>query len=205
MRDTYLSVDLDYWNKAAFEPALLDAVFDTGLPAVVALDHHDLLPHVASFPALTQLVNVDYHSDLMSSPEPLHIGNWVNHVPWRGGADYLWALPRLNDYHLKWGCCHVGENPFLDTVRLTGWRSADRREGYDLDELLPRVAAAGICVSPNYLDDGSHASAALRRLLLRMRDAGLSLIPSAKAANNARFLARLAVLGEPPPPLAARA
>ncbi len=194
-RDTYLSIDLDYWNKAPFDPALLDAVFALGVKPRVTLDHHDLLPHADAHAELTRLVNIDYHSDLLSAPEPLHIGNWVNYVSWRARAEYLWVLPRLNDYHLRWGYCHVGENPFTDTPRLTGWLAADKREGYDLDELLPRVAAVGVCISPNYLDEGSDADAALRRLWAHLESSGTPLVWSANPANNARLRARLERLG----------
>ena len=194
-RDTYLSIDLDYWNKAPFEPALLDAVFARGERPRVTLDHHDLLAHADAYPELTHLVNVDYHSDLLSAHEPLHIGNWVNYVSWRAHGHYRWILPRMNDYHLKWGYCHVGENPFTDTTRLTGWLGAEKREGYELDELLPRVAAVGVCVSPNYLDEGADADAALRRLLEHMRRTRTPLIRSAREANNARFRERLARTG----------
>lgn len=193
-RDTYLSLDLDYWNKADFDPALIDAVFASGLPRVVTLDHHDILPHVNSFGGLTRLVNIDYHSDFIGFDEPLHIGNWVNHVAWRAGAHYEWSLPRLVDYHVRLGHHHTGANPFTEPARLTSWRSADKREGFDAD-LLDRVAAVGVCVSPDYLDDGSAATAALTRLLDRVQDTDTPLVPSAKPANVTKFLTRLASHG----------
>lgn len=198
-RDTYLSIDLDYWNKAPFEPALLDAVFARGERPHVTLDHHDLLPHADAHPELSHLVNIDYHSDLLSTHEPPHIGNWVNYVSWREHGHYLWILPRMNDYHLRWGYCHVGENPFMDTRRLTGWLSADKREGYEPD-LLERVAAVGICISPNYLDNGSAAEAAIRHLLGHMTRSGTPLVTSRNPENNRRFEERLHALGIPHPP-----
>ena len=142
-RDTFLSVDLDYWNKAAFDPWLLDAIFAAGLPIVVTTDHHDILPQVNAFPGLTRLENVDYHSDFIGGDEPLHIGNWVNHVAWRAAAHYEWVVPRMVDYHLRLGHHHTGANPFTDPQGLTGWRSAGKREGYGRDS-LDRVAACGI-------------------------------------------------------------
>ena len=190
-RDTYLSIDLDYWNKADFDPALLDHAFDSGLPLHITLDHHDLLPHADRFPHLTRLVNIDYHSDLMSAHEPLHIGNWVNYVSWRAHADYLWIVPRLNDYHLKWGYCHVGENPFLDTRRLTGWKAADKAEGYDLLNLTTTAAAIGICISPNYLDHGTASTAALRHLIHRTKESLSPVLLSRNEENNVKFHRRL--------------
>jgi len=188
-RDTYLSVDLDYWNKASFDPWLLDTLFASGLPLVVTLDHHDLLPHANARTGLTRLENIDYHSDFIGDDEPLHIGNWVNHVAWRNNAAYEWVVPRMVDYHLRLGHHHTGENPFTDPGRLTGWKSATRREGYDRT-VLDRVAAAGICVSPDYLDRGTDAEAALTTLLGHLRRTGLALVPSRKPENNAAFAAR---------------
>lgn len=192
-RDTYLSVDLDYWNKASFDPWLLDALFASGLPLVVTLDHHDILPHVNAQPGLTRLENIDYHSDFIGTDEPLHIGNWVNHVVWRAGAEYEWIVPRMVDYHLRLGHHHTGANPFTDPQRLTGWRVAGKREGYDKD-ILDTVAAAGICVSPDYLDHGADATAALRCLLGHVERTGIHILMSAKPANREKFLARIEAL-----------
>lgn len=192
--DTYLSIDLDFWNKAAFEPTLLDAVFAGELPRIVTLDHHDLLPHVNGFPGLTRLENIDYHSDFIGVAEPLHIGNWVNHVAWREHAEYEWVVPRMVDYHLRLGHHHTGENPFTEPRRLTGWRAAGKREGYTAD-VLDRVAAVGICVSPDYLDAGTDATAALTCLLEHLRRTATPLVMSAKPANNEKFHTRLESLG----------
>lgn len=190
MPDTYISIDLDYWNKASHDPWLLDAVFASGKPIAVTLDHHDLLPHLEAQAGLSRVVNVDYHSDFFSTHEPLHCGNWVNYVSWRARGHYLWVLPRMNDYHLRWGYCHVGENPFLDTTRLTGWRSADKQEGYG-HEILDGVAAIGICISPGYLDLGSDARAAFRQLMAHVRRAGVSVEMGTNQANIDRYLKRL--------------
>lgn len=192
-RDTFLSIDLDYWNKASFDPWLLDAVFASGLPIVVTLDHHDILPHVNASPGLTRLENIDYHSDFIGADEPLHIGNWVNHVAWRSGAEYEWIVPRMVDYHLRLGHHHTGANPFTDPQRLTGWRAAGKREGYDKD-ILDTVAAVGVCVSPDYLDHGSDATAALRCLLGHVERSGISIVMSAKPENREKFLTRVASL-----------
>lgn len=193
-RDTYLSVDLDYWNKASFDPWLLDALFTSGIPLTVTLDHHDMLAHVNAFPKLTRLENVDYHSDFIGTDEPLHIGNWVNHVAWRGVAHYEWVVPRMVDYHLRLGHHHTGANPFTDPLRITGWKSADKREGYDRN-VLDRVAAAGVCVSPDYLDEGSDAHAAFARLMAWVRRAGVAVIPSRKAENQRKFEIRMSAWG----------
>jgi hypothetical protein len=191
-RDTYLSLDLDYWNKASFDPWLLDTLFASGLPLVVTLDHHDILPHVNAQPRLTRLLNIDYHSDFIGADEPLHIGNWVNHVAWRMNAEYEWIVPRMVDYHLRLGHHHTGANPFTDPQRLTGWRAAGKREGYDRD-ILDRVAAVGICISPDYLDHGADATAALSLLLAHMARTATPLVWSRKEENNAKFRARVEV------------
>lgn len=190
-RDTYLSIDLDYWNKAGFDPWLLDAVFASDLPRIVTLDHHDILPHANGFAGLTRLENIDYHSDFVGTDEPLHIGNWVNHVVWRDRAHYEWIVPRMADYHLRLGHHHTGRNPFTDPAGIAGWNSAGKREGYDKD-ILDTVAAFAVCVSPDYLDRGSDATAALATLLGHLKTTGTPLVWSRKEANNEKFRARLA-------------
>lgn len=194
-RNAFLSVDLDYWNKASFDPWLPDTLFAGDLPRIVTLDHHDMLPAVNAQPGLTRLMNIDYHSDFIGADEPLHIGNWVNHVSWRRGAEYAWIVPRMVDYHLRLGHHHTGANPFTDPERLTGWRAAGKREGYDKD-ILDTVAAFGVCVSPDYLDRGSDAEAALRNLLGHLRHTGTPLVWSRKPENNAKFRERLDALGD---------
>lgn len=193
-KDTYLSIDLDYWNKASFDPWLLDAVFASGLPCVVTLDHHDILPHANARAGMRRLLNIDYHSDFIGTDEPLHIGNWVNHVAWRADAEYTWIVPRMVDYHLRLGHHHTGKNPFTDPAGIAGWRAAGKCEGYDKD-ILDTVAAFAVCVSPDYLDHGSDATAALTTLLGHLRRTGAPLVWSRKEGNNEKFRARLAELG----------
>lgn len=196
---TYLSIDLDYFNKAPFDPWLLATAFSLGLPTTLCVDHHDILPHLdeisrqrmsAGLPPIDKVVNLDYHSDLLSAPEPLHCGNWVNFVPFRDSASYLWILPRLNDYHLRWGYCHVGENPFIDTRRLTGWLAADKQEGY-FSDLFADVVAIGICVSPNYLDSFSDSQSAFAQFHALASQYQLPVIPSANPEYQAIYEQRL--------------
>ncbi len=152
---TFLSVDLDYWS-ASTERSLLGFfghVFDLKLPIFVAPFHDQLLDHIDEHPC-DQLINVDFHSDLIELAAPaedldleeLGEGNWTNFVTWKQTGHFVWRYP--SERLMTEGLCHARRNPFDE--RASGWRSVTMTRGLSH---IPwkTVQALGVCLSSDWL------------------------------------------------------
>ncbi len=153
---TFLSVDLDFWS-ASTERSLIGFfghVFSLNLPIFVAPFHDQLLNHIDDHPC-DQLINVDFHSDIVELAAPaedldleeLGEGNWANFVTWKQTGHFVWRYPREDRIHD--GYTHSLYNPFKGDH--SGWRSTRMVRGLGR---LPwaSIRAIGVCLSSNWLN-----------------------------------------------------
>jgi hypothetical protein len=133
--NTYLSIDLDYWNglrKRSID-TFFAHVFQLQLPIWIAPFHDQLLPHINQHDCDT-LINVDYHSDIADFPAlgrrrlPCNEGTWANFVKWKKKGTFIWRYSHPicpTDWE---GYCHNIRNPFED-ARVARWKCILNRAG----------------------------------------------------------------------------
>ena len=100
----YLSVDLDFWARAAMsrnDQAWLFSMLKRAESVRCFKRHDQALAHVNS-PEIAakgrELWNLDTHSDLAgwdvsNTPPALNEGTWVDHVKWPNAERFLWIHP----------------------------------------------------------------------------------------------------------------
>jgi hypothetical protein len=99
----YLSIDLDFWAKAAMNQAdqtWLLSVLRRAASVRCFRRHDQALAHINSREMAAkgrELWNLDTHSDLagwgISNPPELNEGTWVDHVKWPQAERFLWIHP----------------------------------------------------------------------------------------------------------------
>ena len=161
MTPTYLSIDTDFWN--GLPPSrlrrdcerIVSALRARRVPVVAVMNHQQMLPYVSDAPA-RRLLHIDQHSDLCDSEvAELNCGSWVSFVSWRREGEYIW----LRRHHVLDGECNGSRPIFAPTTKA--WRGksdwgrvkAKRVKSLPpLREILQSVVAAGLCMSPGYID-----------------------------------------------------
>jgi len=155
-RDTYLSIDLDYWchtEKDWTARLFFKRVWALGLKVTVALHHHHLLQSINRIARqLRRVVNVDYHSDITEEDFPFELneGTWANFVRRPEQMTFEWRYPKEGCLDGSTGYCHSYIDPF--EIQCTRWRRVVRKEGI---ARIPwhRICAVGVCLSPGWLDN----------------------------------------------------
>lgn len=161
---TYLSVDLDYWDKARHRKActrFIRQVLDLKVPTLVVLNHDEMWGDV-NRSGCRRVEHVDYHSDVADYPESctegckdcvqckdmiFDEGTWLSFVRWRKQGELLWRFPTWKCYRNGWGTCHGVRDPFKQPV--SGWGIIGLRHGL---QGIPwdDVTRVGIAVSYDY-------------------------------------------------------
>ena len=135
-KNTYLSVDLDYWYRPGMRNSIdfIKELMGLNRPVTVFTEHHLVLKEIKK--PYKRVYNIDYHSDI-TEPAPgwPECGNWVNHVPGRGQGKFMWCLPNWKECVTNGnGFCHRIRqessiyNPFIDDT-MHSWRSVNRQVG----------------------------------------------------------------------------
>lgn len=162
--DTYLTVDLDYWMNHSNENIhemidFLNAIKRCCREIHVVKYHNEIIPHIAKFPDVTRLINVDFHSDIADvciecrDLRDFNEGTWVNFVHGIQRKEFIWRFPSPKKSDLLAGFCHEFESPFHMTpteCRSIGWNKITMKHGLPRSRDLMRCAAFGVCVSPNW-------------------------------------------------------
>jgi hypothetical protein len=185
MKNTYLTVDLDFWAKEQVDIAWLRQV----LEAVAAEDraaavyHDSILSHARRYMLeCTTLVNLDCHSDLGGGMEVLHTdgqvdfrrlelheGSWGDYVAFADKAEFVWAYPHSSCLG-NCRCDHFsddGELPFRKIpqaehaawARLRCYHAKPPRYGV----AATKVRAVSLVLSPHWC--GADAFATFRALV----------------------------------------
>ena len=163
-RDTYLTIDLDYWMKHDTTTVqemidFLRIIKQCQREVHVVKYHHEIIPHISNFQNVTRLINLDYHSDIADvciecrCERDFNEGTWVNFVHGIARKEYIWRFPFNNQVELSYGYCHEMVSPFTMTPsdrKSIGWGKVSMKQGLPTSRELLRCAAFGICVSPNW-------------------------------------------------------
>lgn len=185
-RDTYLSIDLDYWGDTRGAclrgmPSFLRRVVGLERPTRVVCNHNELLRHVNES-GCRVLRNVDFHSDLggfqtrwsarkghyyVKRLPALNCGTWADHVEWAPDGSFVWHYPnREFCVDRGFGRCD-GETSSEPFPPKSLWKNAEMVFG--LRSLsLDRVRAVGIALSPDYI--GRNMPKSAMKLLGRFVD-----------------------------------
>ena len=159
-RDTYLSIDLDFWDAKSYSTDRSIRRFFKRLPQVpttLVEYHHEMLPHVNKV-RLKRLLNVDFHSDLAGvgpgrSRPSLNEGTWVDHVRWRRQGEFVWHCPdKAYCYFSAAGRCDDSSfgDVFKDPKRHD-WKKV-RIQGSLRGIDMRRVARIGISLSLDWIN-----------------------------------------------------
>ena len=161
-KDTYLSIDLDFWQESPFPDEFIrqTVALAATLPHVIVREHHKMLSHINDHPRLTSILNVDWHSDVSNvGPHPnineLKCGTWASFIKPR--KSFIWYYPSLlcvqsrsNAFHRSGYCNNIERsNPFLvkNPYRICGLKDVSKRWGIPGQSELARVGAIGFCLS----------------------------------------------------------
>lgn len=163
-RQTFLSIDVDYWSLGHRNPSIsLDDFLrkitigarSKGIPISAVMNHNQMLRKVCMSPA-RRLYNIDTHSDLASSNvSNYNCGTWISYITWRREGEYIWHCP---PHQKSFGDCNGGENIFTDKrvkKHLSDWGNVDRVASSviaPVDELLKDCVEICVCMSPCYSD-----------------------------------------------------
>jgi hypothetical protein len=172
MHDTYLTIDLDFWNDRELDLYWLNTVASLKFAVKYAVEyHHHILPHVNQANT-RRIINVDFHSDITEDAEQmiLECGTWGNFVSWADNGSFLWIFPSekcvqggffktdtreaIGRYKplQGFGTCHSVKSPFSQRNRYTKWPlgKCNRRLEPNPKIDLSRVAFVAFCTSPDY-------------------------------------------------------
>lgn len=161
LRDTYLSIDLDYWmhSESNVMYSYLTKIINMGLPIDVVKYHNEILEYINNRDEITRVLNMDFHSDIGDlhldecNERQFNEGTWVNYVNLTKKKEYIWYYPDDSSLTQHTGYCHIEDNPFESYFPLTyGWNKIKKRKGTPSRFNLLRVSRVGICVSPNWLN-----------------------------------------------------
>ena len=161
-RDTYLSIDLDYWKESNTTTGMvnfLKKVKQINPKPVVVKSHNELIHHVHDTKGVNRVVNVDYHSDITDLSNSSHLkkhfneGTWINYINLKENSEYVWHYPHKDSCTDFTGYCHQNHNPFNKHSSIHddfSWECVKKRKGLPSDAELARVKDVGICISPNW-------------------------------------------------------
>lgn len=163
MKDTYLSIDMDFWCKhfgIEHTTAFFNKISALNIKPVVVKYHHELAKYASCDNGLTRLLNMDYHSDIADIKEctldAFNEGTWVNYVRMSENNEFVWYYPLKQCVGYRTGYCHtnIRNNPFNDNNQgKYNWKSVTCIHGEVPDNELDRVSKIGICLSPDWITD----------------------------------------------------
>lgn len=165
---TYLSLDLDFWNKTKDLDRIrvflmkVKELKDRGIPVLV-VDSHEQLTNDVNRIEIEHLINVDYHSDIWDRWNPLHkeyyncynCGTWINFVKTKNRLIYTWLHPHTKgNEHL--GYCSHNRNPFFNEgVRFSGWKVTEMISSRTPEKFIrwENVISVGVAFSYDWIYD----------------------------------------------------
>lgn len=167
MKKTYLSIDIDFWNRrewggnsrSFYAKTQLTALFEEaqrqGIPIKAVMNHQQLTQYVDKSKART-LINVDTHSDLCDfNIKDFECGSWVSYIRWRARGKYIW----YHSLDVDTGECNSDDPIFEGSHRprthKTEWRQISRRKVKGIPSvknLLENCVEIGFVMSPAYSD-----------------------------------------------------
>jgi hypothetical protein len=176
---TYLSIDIDFWNKNRnYEHLRKFLELAKGCAYNISIvDSHEQLKDHVNRSGCNNLINVDYHSDIYDVKTPRYhdfledhservynCGTWVNFVKFRYKGRFTWIHPHIHDRGIQYGYCHVetkknflNVNPFFNP-KIAEWDNAIKIASKNPEDNIDwnNIGAVGIAFSYAWLRDGIH-------------------------------------------------
>lgn len=175
MRDTCLSIDLDYFGGldaryrcTQFIQIIINYCKEYNIDMSFVYNHQDILSIINSERYIrmhmpNNLINIDYHEDIGNGDwgfgdligladnknSECREGDWVQRVLWGKNGKYIWRYP--SEYSLEFGLCHgrgLEPDPFVEP-NYYNWKYAEKQlglNGLDLD----RINYVCFCISFDY-------------------------------------------------------
>lgn len=159
MKDTYLSIDMDFWSHCNSYKKVNDfmrSLSTTGIKPIVVKYHHELVKHINGMEGVNRILNMDHHSDIADISEcterEFNEGTWVNYVRLPENHEFVWYYPLQKCITKSTGYCHNdGYNPFLKHRQgMYNWTRVLKKYGRVPEFEFSRLAGIGICLSPNW-------------------------------------------------------
>lgn len=159
IKDTYLSIDMDFWSHTYNYTNLkkfMKKVQDTGIKPVVVKYHHELVKHISGMEGVTRILNMDYHADIadisVCREHEFNEGTWGNYIRLTNNDEFVWHYPLKSCVSMETGYCHGGsDNPFHKRNQgLYNWNHITKKYGVVPEIEFSRVGGIGICLSPNW-------------------------------------------------------
>ena len=169
MKDTYLTIDLDFWNNRDLDTKWLNTIATLPVTKYAVEHHHHIIPHVNAVNT-KRIINVDYHADICDDlPDmKLECGTWGNYISWAEQGKFLWIYPNEDCANSEYynnryqngrykpcyghGTCHSRNSPFSKRKQYNKWplgKCIRRLEPVpNLD--LKRIAYVSFCTSPDF-------------------------------------------------------
>jgi hypothetical protein len=136
---TYITIDLDYWDndyelgKLTEGKYFLKWLMEKRKDLYIVEEHHHILDHIQSFPDITKIINIDFHSDIANEPvDELNEGTWANFVNKRETMTFEWRMPSM-DTCLEKGYGRCDDGVFVKKIdrSLLGYKKIIFSEGID--------------------------------------------------------------------------
>jgi hypothetical protein len=159
MKDTYLSIDMDFWsqcNNYKKVNKFMRSLSSTGIKPVVVKYHHEIVKHINGMEGVNRVLNMDYHSDIADISEcterGFNEGTWGNYIKLYENHEFVWYYPMKKCVSMTTGYCHCGsDNPFDKKCQgLFNWTRILKTYGEVPEHEFSRLAGIGICLSPNW-------------------------------------------------------
>lgn len=175
MHDTYLSIDLDYWDCIAWNSKksynlinrekLFNKINKLNIPINVVWDHHNLLPLINKSNC-TNIINVDFHSDLPAkgynklTNVRLNEGTFFLFVKFKKNKKYKWIMPYRDVGFIRTGegrCDYYdGKDERDDPFNNKYWAYKQVQKTTNTKIDLSNVKEVGVSISPNWITMESH-------------------------------------------------
>lgn len=176
---TYLSIDIDFWKKHCDYSHLRSflELAKGSSPNISIVDSHESLKDHVNRSGCTNLINVDYHSDIYDVKTPrwgrdsespfekkYNCGTWVNFVKFRYRGNFTWIHPHIHDRGIQYGYCHVETrrnfmtvNPFFNP-KIAEWNNSFKIATKNPEENINwnDIGAIGIAFSYAWLKEGAN-------------------------------------------------
>lgn len=182
----FLSIDLDYW---AHRPDLLGGVerakmsfrdFYACLLAlripIPVLSMHDDMLELVNRSRCSQIVNVDFHDDLVVRPDlwkddlKITEGSWLTFVKDRDKKQLIWCYPcdgSLTRVDVLWRVGRCDEQPLWEEPQRTDWGKITAEKGVETID-WGKVRQSAISLSLRWLSNGPVAEFIFSLLLPSM-------------------------------------
>jgi len=178
MRDTYLSIDLDFfdcvsdgdaygymWGTSEYKKyirmsrirsTLFNDILSEKIPINIMVHHDHMVPFINNS-GCCNIINMDYHSDLTTEPrEKVTEGSVFDFVEHKESKTYTWLMPSTR-VGVPYGLGRCDDrydkrgNP-IDIFKKRYWVYMHQKKTINRKVIdLDKVKEVGVCISPRWI------------------------------------------------------